>query len=190
MIYSSSPVESCLLQTMQVKQFRWNTLFRAFRTRSLGEMPWEQPAHLVPNLLKGRKARGESWDGTALLPSRLRGPHPQPHPNLGFRVPREVPLGSPQKARISFSVPTGAEFQFPRVPSTLLRDREVPAAVEPGAIRGAVRGTPSSKLFFFLFLEPLLCRAPVSLVQEILLFLFSFLFYFFQGRRKFRKRTQ
>lgn len=51
MIYSSSPVESCLLHIIQVKQFKWNTLLLALLTRSLGEIPWEQPAHLVPKRL-------------------------------------------------------------------------------------------------------------------------------------------
>ena len=42
-----------MLHIMQVKQFRWNTLLRALRTRSLGEMPCAQPAHLVPKHLRG-----------------------------------------------------------------------------------------------------------------------------------------
>lgn len=45
-------MDSCLLQTMQVKQLRWKTLLRALRTRSLGEMPCAQPAHLVPKRLQ------------------------------------------------------------------------------------------------------------------------------------------
>lgn len=44
-------MDSCLLHTMQVKQLRWKTLLRALRTRSLGEMPCAQPAHLVPKRL-------------------------------------------------------------------------------------------------------------------------------------------
>lgn len=51
-MYNSSPVESCLLHIMHVKQFRWNTLLRALRTKSFGEIPWAQPAHFVPKRLK------------------------------------------------------------------------------------------------------------------------------------------
>lgn len=52
MMYNSSPVDSCLLHIMHVKQFRWNTLLRALRTKSFGEIPWAQPAHFVPKRLK------------------------------------------------------------------------------------------------------------------------------------------
>lgn len=60
-----------MLHIMQVKQFRWNTLLRALRTRSLGEMPCAQPAHLVPKHLRGggrsggrgpREAKGQEKD--------------------------------------------------------------------------------------------------------------------------------
>lgn len=51
-MYNSSPVESCFLHIIHVKQFKWNTLFWALRTRSLGEIPCEQPAHFVPNRLQ------------------------------------------------------------------------------------------------------------------------------------------
>lgn len=49
-------MDSCLLHTMQVKQLRWKTLLRALRTRSLGEMPCAQPAHLVPKRLQTQHA--------------------------------------------------------------------------------------------------------------------------------------
>ena len=51
-IYSSSPVESSFRHIMHVKHFKWNTLFLARLTRSLGDIPKEHPAHFVPNLLK------------------------------------------------------------------------------------------------------------------------------------------
>lgn len=50
--YSCSPVLSCFRQMQHVKQFRWNTLSRGFRTRSEGAMPWPQPLHLVPYRLE------------------------------------------------------------------------------------------------------------------------------------------
>lgn len=50
-MYNCSPVDNCLRHTIQVKHFIWNTLLRARRTKSVGRIPWEQPAHFVPNRL-------------------------------------------------------------------------------------------------------------------------------------------
>lgn len=54
MTYSSSPVESCFRQIIQVKHFRWKTLFLARLTKSFGDIPCVQPAHFVPNRLENK----------------------------------------------------------------------------------------------------------------------------------------
>lgn len=72
--YSSSPVESCLRQTQQVKHLRWKTRSRAFRTRSCGEIPCRQPEHLVPNRLKKSVLQNS-------FPSRLK--------HLSVRAPQQ-----------------------------------------------------------------------------------------------------
>lgn len=64
---NSSPVDSCLLQEKQAKQARWYTLPRALRTQSLAYTCRPHWAHLVPNLLWGRKKEVEGW-------FRLQGP--------------------------------------------------------------------------------------------------------------------
>lgn len=51
-MYSSSPVDSCLRQIKQVKHFKWNTLFRAFRTSSVGNISWKHPSHFMPKFLR------------------------------------------------------------------------------------------------------------------------------------------
>lgn len=73
-------MESCLLHIIHVKQFKWNTLLRALRTRSLGEMPWAQPAHLVPKHLRG-EAVGRG--GAGAVSGQCRAPTP-----MGERRPR------------------------------------------------------------------------------------------------------
>lgn len=82
-------MESCLLHIIQVKQFKWNTLLRALRTRSLGEMPWAQPAHLVPKHLRGEAGPGVS----SARPSRRAPPRAARGPaRRGARPPRPAPL--------------------------------------------------------------------------------------------------
>lgn len=85
-------MESCLLHIIHVKQFKWNTLLRALRTRSLGEMPWAQPAHLVPKHLRGEEPAGGV---SSAHPNRRE----QPRPRALLRGPRS-PRPAAQKENI------------------------------------------------------------------------------------------
>ena len=104
-------MDSCLLQTMQVKQLRWKTLLRALRTRSLGEMPCAQPAHLVPKRLQTQHGLSPGASPVSHPPEALTSSHlalaseKPPFPHLSIEIPIPSSLARVQDVRqISRSV--------------------------------------------------------------------------------------
>ena len=59
---NSSPVDKVTPHTEQMKQFKWNTKSRAYRTQSLASKHSSHAAHFVPNSLKKKTEKQNKFD--------------------------------------------------------------------------------------------------------------------------------